>query len=280
MSARKIKQIVTGVKTQDGAGVKLTRVLGSDTAQAFDPFLMLDAFDSQNPDDYVRGFPWHPHRGIETVTYLIRGRMEHGDHLGNKGVITDGSSQWMTAGSGIIHQEMPMPADHLLGVQLWINLPEKDKMATPKYHSIQADMIPKVQEQGARVAVIAGHYKDTAAKFQGEYVKATYLDVALQPDAHWKLDTDPKHTLFVYILEGSLIADLQELQSKRAVLFGEGDTLQLKAGKQGARFLLLSGKPLNESIAWGGPVVMNTREQLAHAFEELDNDTFVKTKAS
>ncbi len=279
MTERKVKKVVTGIHTQDGAGVKLLRVIGNNDVEDFDPFLMLDAFDSKNPDDYTKGFPWHPHRGIETVTYLIKGDIEHGDSIGNKGSILDGSAQWMTAGSGIIHQEMPKASEHMLGVQLWINLPQKYKMAEPEYNGIEPNMIPKVEGEGAKVGIISGEYKGVHAPTQGKYVKATYLDVDLQPDTEWEFENDPKNTLFIYIVQGSLESAGEAFENRRAVLFGEGEKLWVKSGARGARFLMLTAKPLKEPVAWGGPIVMNTREELAQAFDELNNGTFEKKKS-
>lgn len=276
MSIRKVKRVATGMKTMDGAGVRLTRVLSRPDVEDFDPFLMLDAFDSKNPDDYVRGFPWHPHRGIETVTYLISGDIEHGDSLGNKGSIIDGSCQWMTAGCGIIHQEMPKPSKHMLGAQLWINLPKKDKMTKPVYNDIQPNMMVDVKEDNGEVIVISGSYKGKKAKMQGDYVKTLYLDVNLKPNKTWELDTIKDDTVFAYIVEGSFDVDGKNYESKEAVLFEKGDKVSLKSGKEGARFLFLEAKPLKEPVAWGGPIVMNTREELVEAFEELDEGTFEK----
>lgn len=277
---RKISKIVTGRAAVDGAGVKLVRVLGHRDVEDFDPFLLLDAFDSTDPEDYVKGFPWHPHRGIETVTYLVSGIIEHGDSLGNKGEILDGDCQWMTAGSGIIHQEMPKPAERMLGVQLWLNLPAKDKMTDPRYGDIRSENVPIVTEEGARIKVIAGSYKESAGAFEGRYVKATYLDVLLDAGKEWSYKSEDGSTLFIYILLGSGSFDPGQpevIKSKRAVLFGEGEQFWIKAGTEGIRFLLLSGKPLKEPIAWGGPIVMNTNEELELAFRELREDSFVKS---
>lgn len=184
---RKVFKTVSGSNQVDGAGVHLVRVLGPAQTKEFDPFLMLDAFDSRNPADYIKGFPWHPHRGIETVTYLMAGDIEHGDSLGNRGHIRDGGCQWMTAGSGIIHQEMPQASPHMLGLQLWINLPRKDKWAPPQYRDITAEKIPKCQEKAGEVGVISGAYGSVKGATQGDYVKALVLDVALKPDMPWSL---------------------------------------------------------------------------------------------
>lgn len=277
-STRNVRRIVTGSNQNDGAGVKLVRVIGHDDVEDFDPFLMLDAFDSRNPDDYVRGFPWHPHRGIETVTYLIEGDIEHGDSLGNKGHILNGGCQWMTAGSGIIHQEMPRPSNRMLGLQLWLNLPRKDKWAPPQYRDLTADGIPKVQEEGATVRVISDRHGDMQGATQGDYVPALMLDVALDRRATWRRPVDASLTLFIYIFEGSgLLGDPPaNVDSHRAVLFGEGEDFAVQAGDAGMRFMLIAGPPLREPIAWGGPVVMNTREELEQAFAEIDAGTFIR----
>lgn len=285
--SRHIKRIVTGERAVDGAGVSLVRVFGHTDTADFDPFLLLDAFDSTNPDDYTKGFPWHPHRGIETITYLIKGDIEHGDSLGNEGSILDGECQWMTAGSGIIHQEMPKAAERMLGAQVWLNLPAKDKMTRPSYGDIKCDDVPVVKEEGAVIRVIAGEYQGTKGAFAGKYVEATYLDVELAAGQEWSFKNSAENTLFIYIFSGSAIFEKPEstrnaqnlIAEKHAVLFDQGSTFWAKAGKEGIRFVLLTAKPLQEPIAWGGPIVMNTREELQLAFSELKNDTFIKKKA-
>lgn len=278
MKIRNVIKTVTGKKAIDGAGVKLVRVIGYNDVNDFDPFLMLDAFDSDNPEDYIKGFPWHPHRGIETITYLIKGNMEHGDSLGNKGSILDGCCQWMTAGGGIMHQEMPKSSEKMLGAQLWLNLPKENKMATPKYNDIEATMIPKVEENGTVVSVIAGDYRGYSSSFYGDYVKILYYDVDMKEDAQWSFETDDELNLFVYIVKGEgYFGELDELiPDKRALLFDKGNLFKAKAGKGGIRFLLFAGKPLKEPIAWGGPIVMNTKEELNEAFRELSEGTFTR----
>lgn len=276
---RSIRKIVTGKNAIDGAGVKLVRVIGRRDTSDFDPFLMLDAFDSVNPEDYVKGFPWHPHRGIETITYLIQGDIEHGDSLGNKGSILDGECQWMTAGSGIIHQEMPKPSDRMLGVQLWLNLPAKDKMVQPKYHQIAKADIPVVDEGDKKIRIIAGSYHGIKGATEGDYVKALYLDVEMKPGSKWSLPVDSSDTVMIYILQGGgcFGPNGGELVSeKHAILFEAGSTFGAEASETGLRFLLMSGRPLKEPIAWGGPIVMNTQEELDIAFKELDANTFIK----
>ncbi|MDR1695327.1 MAG: pirin family protein [Endomicrobium sp.] len=279
MSVRKVEKVIAGNQQYDGAGVSLRRVLGNDTVKDFDPFLMLDFFDSKNPEDYLNGFPWHPHRGIETVTYLIKGEIDHGDSLNNKGKITDGCCQWMTAGSGIIHQEMPKASPHMLGMQLWINLAAKDKMAKPHYRDIKAEMIKEVKDGAAAVRIISGEFKGHKGAIEGDYVKAQLLDVELPPDSTWETDTVKDNTLFVMVMEGSgLFSGAQVASKGNAVLFGKGDKFKVQDCKQGVRFILLSAKPLKEPVAWAGPIVMNTEEELEEAFEEINYGGFIKEK--
>jgi quercetin 2,3-dioxygenase len=277
---RTIRKIVTGQNAIDGAGVKLVREIGYNDTSDFDPFLLLDAFDSTDPSDYVKGFPWHPHRGIETVTYLIEGDIEHGDSMGNKGSILTGDCQWMTAGSGIIHQEMPKPAKKLLGAQLWVNLPAKNKMVEPKYRAITKKDIPVIKENNIKVHILCGIYNGHKGAIEGDYVKALYLDVEIGPGSEWILNTESDHTLFIYILRGKALFgnDSDKLiPEKHVILFNEGNKFRVSTLDKGIRFLLMSGKPLKEPISWGGPIVMNTRQELDQAFRELDNNTFIKT---
>lgn len=276
---RSIKKIIRGQAAIDGAGVHLVRLFSRDETQDFDPFLLLDAFDSTNPEEYTRGFPWHPHRGIETVTYLIKGDIEHGDSLGNHGSILDGDCQWMTAGSGIIHQEMPKAAEHLLGCQLWLNLPAKDKMVPPQYNDILDADVPVIDEGSARVHIIAGTYRGQRGAFEGKYVSPLYLDVEVEGGAEWSLETDSNATLFIYIVAGSASFDPDEdvtVPEKSVVLFNPGEQFWMRAGEGGVRILLFSAQPLGEPIAWGGPIVMNTREELNQAFQDLREDNFIK----
>ncbi len=277
--ARTILRVVTGKDAVDGAGVRLVRVVGNRDTKEFDPFLLLDAFDSTDPEDYIKGFPWHPHRGIETITYLIEGDIEHGDSLGNKGSILDGECQWMTAGSGIIHQEMPMACGRMLGVQLWLNMPAQKKMAAPQYHGIVRTDIPVIDEGNRSIHILAGKYKGFSGAMEGEYVKALFLDVEVDPGGIWTLPTEREETLFVYILQGEGTFDPSGkiFSAKRALLFNKGNQLQVKGAGKGLRFLVMSAKPLLEPVAWGGPIVMNTKEELELAFREIDEGTFIKS---
>ncbi len=276
---RKIKRIVTGTAQVDGAGVELTRVIGKPDVEDFDPFLMLDAFDHDDPSKYTKGFPWHPHRGIETVTYLLEGEIEHGDSLDNKGIIKNGDCQWMTAGSGIIHQEMPQAQPKMLGVQLWVNLPARQKMATPRYRDFTSADIPAVAETGHTTRIISGSYQGVKGPMEEITVQPTFLEVNVKAGETFSYKTEPGDTLFIYILKGSAVLpadDGKVIEARHAVLFDTGDELKLSATGEGLLLLLFSGKPLHEPIAWGGPIVMNTREELALAFKEIDDGTFIK----
>lgn len=279
MAVRNVKRLVTGHPAVDGAGVHLVRVLGPRTVKDYDPFLMLDSFDSTDPADYVKGFPMHPHRGIETITYLVEGVIEHEDSLGNKGVIRSGQSQWMTAGSGILHQEMPKPAPRMLGLQIWLNLPAAEKMADPHYFDITADMIQTVQDGAAVVRVISGEYKGTAG-VAPRHIPATLYDISLPQGVALSIATKPDENVFVFLLEGDAVIGGERIQAKTAVLFGPGDGIVLAAPADAdARVVFFSGKPLGEPVAWGGPIVMNTDEELETAFGELERGTFIKHNA-
>ncbi len=287
MSKRESTKIVRGQHAIDGAGVHLRRVLGLNTIKSFDPFLMLDGFDSTNPQDYIKGFPWHPHRGIETVTYLLEGEIVHGDSLGNSGTIRNLQCQWMTAGSGIIHKEMPKASPRMLGCQLWVNLPKNKKMTEPAYRDIKEKDVSVVQEEGAVIRVLSGKYHDKIGAVKGEYVKVQYLDIALESNTVWTYKETPNNeTLFLYLIDGTLAADddLIHFEEKSCAILlsslsansADFDEVVVKAGPEGARFFLIAAKPLKEPVAWGGPVVMNTEEELDEAFRELDNKTFIK----
>jgi hypothetical protein len=287
MSVRKLTQTVRGQNAVDGAGVHLRRVLGYRTIRDFDPFLMLDGFDSLDPDDYIKGFPWHPHRGIETVTYLLKGEIEHGDSLGNKGIIGDLQCQWMTAGSGIIHQEMPRASERMLGCQLWVNLPKKDKMTQPAYRDIKQQDVAVVTEDNATIRVLSGNYKNNPGAVKGEYIRVQYLDVNLSPGNTWSYnETSNDQTMFLYLIDGTLAADegLADFEEKSCAILmtpsssdsSDFDEIKVKAGPGGARFFLIAARPLQEPVAWGGPIVMNTQEELNLAFSELQSETFIK----
>ncbi len=278
MGNRQVKRVVEGKVSFDGAGVKLNRMFGGRDSQEFDPFLLLDGFDSTKASEYLKGFPWHPHRGIETVTYLISGEIDHQDSLGNSGVIRGGECQWMTAGSGILHQEMPQESDHLLGVQLWVNLPQREKMVRPAYRDIRESMMGKVAEEGAIIKIIAGTYQGKVGAIEKSFVEVRLLDVLLEGNTTWTLPTEANNTLFCYLFGGSATFEEEDevLGPTTIALLERGDNLVVRASKEGARFLVAEGPPLNEEIAWGGPIVMNTREEIHQAFKELEEGTFIK----
>lgn len=280
MATRAIQRTVQGHPAVDGAGVHLTRVLGIRTVEDYDPFLMLDSFDSTNPEDYIKGFPWHPHRGIETITYLVEGLIEHQDSLGNKGSIRSGQSQWMTAGSGILHTEKPKTSPRLFGLQIWLNLPKKEKMADPAYLDITADMIKVVRDGNAVVRVLSGEYKGTRG-VKPRHIQATLFDVTIPGGEEIAIATKRDENVFVFLLEGDALIDSRRIPTKTAVLFGPGDDIKVGATDDSeTRFMFFSGKPLHEPVAWGGPIVMNTEEELELAFTELDNGAFIKHDAA
>lgn len=278
MNKRKIVKTVRGQKAIDGAGVHLVRVLGNKDVEDFDPFLMLDSFDTTNPSDYTAGFPMHPHRGIETITYLISGKIEHEDSLGNKDSILAGESQWMTAGSGILHQEMPKEAGRMLGFQLWLNLPREEKMADPAYLAITPDLIGNVKKDSAEIRVLSGHFEEAAGAMP-KYIPASIYDISLAKGGEIEIPTKSDETVFIFLIEGDAEVNEQHIPTKTAVLFGEGDSVSVAAPPESElRFIFFSGKPLHEPISWGGPIVMNTRSELEHAFNELREGTFIKHK--
>jgi redox-sensitive bicupin YhaK (pirin superfamily) len=265
----------------EGGGVRLKRIFGFPEVPRFDPFLLLDDFGSNNPDDYIAGFPWHPHRGLETVTYLLSGEVEHGDSLGNEGVIGAGDVQWMTAGSGIIHQEMPRRVDDdLRGFQLWANLPAQSKMIEPRYRDVAADTIPEVSpHNGLRIKIIAGEVVGVRGPVQDVVVDPEFLDITLEPGADLQHPTPTEHTVFAYAISGRGHVGpngTHELGQGQLALFARGDSVLARAADVPFHFLLVSGKPLGEPVAWSGPIVMNTREELASAFREYQEGTFIK----
>jgi redox-sensitive bicupin YhaK (pirin superfamily) len=296
---RRIRKVLRSIPTIEGAGVRLSRAFGFRHVPALDPFLLLDDFHSMNPEDYRRGFPWHPHRGIETITYVLHGRVAHGDSMGNEGVIGPGDVQWMTAGSGIIHQEMPAgePSGLLQGFQLWANLPSSHKMMDPRYRGLESREIPElVRKGGERIRVIAGRVDGTEGPVREIVTDPLYLDVTVPPGGTFTHEDGPGRTIFAYIIEGKGFFDERrepyavEVEGGKyfdlggeaaigpgnAVLYGDGDGVGITAGEDGARFLLISGRPIREPVAWYGPIVMNTQEELRIAFQEYREGTFIK----
>jgi len=279
---RAVHKAFSGKPTLEGAGVLLHRVFGYAEVPLFDPFLMLDDFGSSAADDYMAGFPWHPHRGIETVTYMLHGSVAHGDSLGNSGVIRDGQIQWMTAGGGIIHQEMPeSQPDYLRGLQLWVNLPARDKMRAPRYQGIAGDAFPVVRTKaGVEVRVIAGVFEKARGPVKDIIIDPGYLDVGLPSGGCFEHEVPEGHTVFAYVLDGNGIFSpgTDPLGKGRLALYGPGGAVSIAAKENGLRFILVSGQPIGEPVAWGGPIVMNTQAELDQAFREYHAGTFIKTK--
>jgi hypothetical protein len=264
----------------EGAGVRLNRLFGHAEAPTLDPFLLLDDFRSDTPADYLKGFPWHPHRGIETITYVLKGDVAHGDSLGNQGTISSGDIQWMTAGSGIIHQEMPKGDDKgaMHGFQLWANLPAAQKMVSPKYRDITADQVPEVMLDGKiRVKIIAGSMDGVNGPVDDIVIEPAFLDCDVPTGAVFTHDVDPGHTVFIYVIGGSGSTGGTPVENGDLVLFGKGTRITVSAAEKPVRFLLLSGRPLNEPVVWRGPIVMNTKEELETAFREYREGRFIKT---
>lgn len=272
---RKIKKRVTGRKATDGAGVKLVRVLGNETAEEFDPILMLDSFDSTEPKDYIAGFPQHPHRGIETISYLYRGKMLHRDSLGSEDMIVDGEVQWMNSGSGILHEEQIPEAERLLGVQLWLNLPGAEKMSRPYYHSIRKEDIPEIRFEGGTLRLLAGEYQGQKG-FSGEHLPVNYYDIHLQKGASLILETGIEDSVMAFTLLGTAEIAGESVAEKIAVKLTTGDTLRIAAEDGDAEVLVVGSRALKEPIAWYGPIVMNTTEELKTAFLDLQRGSFLR----
>ncbi len=279
---RKINSIIKSVPTLEGAGVHLNRAFGYNQTRLLDPFLLLDVFHSNNPDDYKSGFPWHPHRGIETITYVLSGNIEHSDSIGNKGVIKAGDAQWMTAGSGIIHQEMPNGGKNglLWGLQLWANLPSAKKMTNPQYREIKSKDIPEINiDNGVKIRIISGSQNGITGPVQNIEIDPEFLDISIEKGIEFDHKTKKGYTAFAYILEGSGLFDGKNpINNGNTVIYEDGNEILITSGENNLRILLVSGKPINEPIAWQGPIVMNTEDELRTAFMELENDTFLKNK--
>jgi redox-sensitive bicupin YhaK (pirin superfamily) len=302
MSIRAVKRVTQSHPTTEGAGVHLRRAFGFGDTSEFDPFLLFDDFRNENPRDYLAGFPWHPHRGIETITYVLSGTVEHGDSLGNRGTLGGGDVQWMTAGSGIIHQEMPKGDAHgrMHGFQLWANLPASLKMTAPRYQDVTSPDIPEVtDDDGTRVRVICGSFWGQRGPVDGIAADPRYLDIWVPPGTRKTLPVETSRHAFAYVFDGAgtfrdasspqgILTDttgeldenpiLDETGNRSLVLFDRGDEVTIQAGDHGMRFLLVSGKPLEEPVAWYGPIVMNTEAELQQAFTDLRNGTFIQKK--
>jgi redox-sensitive bicupin YhaK (pirin superfamily) len=301
MSLRPVKRVLTPKDTLEGAGVRLKRAFGFGNTEEFDPFLLFDDFRNERPEDFLKGFPWHPHRGIETITYVLAGSVDHGDSLGNKGSLGAGDVQWMTAGSGIMHQEMPKgdPSGRMHGFQLWANLPASLKMTAPRYQDVTSDAIPEaIDDDGTRVRVVCGEFWGKTGPVDGVAASPQYLDVSVPPGVKKHLPIETTRHAFAYVFAGSGTfrgasqprgvqtevvgegaATVRSAVGDRSlVLFDSGDEIVVQAGDQGIRFLLVSGQPIEEPVAWYGPIVMNTEEQLQQAYSELRAGTFIKPR--
>lgn len=279
---RSIARRASSRETIEGAGVRLRRAFGFGELPLFDPFLMLDDFRADRPEDYLAGFPWHPHRGIETVTYMLEGRVEHADSMGNAGSVDAGNIQWMTAGSGVIHQEMPKPVDGVMGgFQIWVNLPRHDKMMEPRYQEIMRDQIPVLTAgNGVTVKVISGTFGEVTGPVKDIVADPDFLDVSIPPGCRFAIRVKPGYTVFAYVIggEGTLDEGGSPLKNRDLALFSDGEkVIAVAIGTRQFRFLLLSGKPLREPVAWRGPIVMNTDEELRQAFQDYRDGTFIKS---
>lgn len=272
---RKVTYQVTGRPAIDGAGVHLTRVLGADTAEIFDPVLMLDSFDTNDPEKYRAGFPMHPHRGIETISYIKHGEMVHRDSIGNEASVTDGGIQWMCAGSGIMHEELIPVHERLLGAQLWLNLPQKEKMSDPLYFGIQSDEIETVHKEGVDVRVLAGSFEDVRGH-QSTHLPVDYLELTMQPGSTITIPADQGRSVMMFTVLGSVSVEGTTVEEKTAAKLSDGDSVTISAGDTEALVLVFSSVALREPMAFGGPVVMNTREEVERAFFEMRMGTFLK----
>ena len=279
---RGIKSVHKSIPTMEGAGVRLRRAFGYHHVPQLDPFLLLDDFHSENPDDYIKGFPWHPHRGIETITYILDGKVEHGDSMGNQGVIGPGDVQWMTAGSGIVHQEMPKGrrGGTMWGFQLWANLPASHKMMAPRYRDILSSQIPETTlEGGVKVKVICGKVGEVEGPVRDIVTSPEYLDVSVPAKSRFSRSYKSSHNVFAYVIDGNGVfgePDNTPIGKENLIIFTDGDRIALTTTNESIRFLLVSGKPIREPVAWYGPIVMNTEEELRTAFEEYRKGTFIK----
>lgn len=301
MSIRPVKRVVQSKPTLEGAGVKLRRGFGFGDPREFDPFLLFDDFRNDSPNDYLAGFPWHPHRGIETITYVLAGAVEHGDSLGNRGTLGSGDIQWMTAGSGILHQEMPKgdALGRMHGFQLWANLPSSMKMTAPRYQDVPGADVPEVvDDDGTRVRIVCGTFWGRTGPVEGIAADPRYLDVSIAPGVRKRLAVETSRHAFAYvfagsgdfrdaseprevrteIVSGSGASEPEYVGNRSLILFDNGDEVTVQAGDEGIRFLLVSGKPIEEPVAWHGPIVMNTRAELELAFAELNRGTFIKPR--
>ncbi len=281
MAIRPIQQLIRAQAVREGAGVTVHRSIGTQSLRHLDPFLMLDHFGSDNPNEYIAGFPAHPHRGFITFTYMLDGHMEHRDSMGNRGELDSGGVQWMKAASGVIHSEMPRQVDGLLrGFQLWINLPAAEKMSDPAYQEFPANKIPEVETAGIKVRVLAGEYQGQTGVIKDPNTQVCYLDVRLEAQASFELSVPKEHQGFIYVFEGNATSQSQVLPLHSLAVLGQGDAVAVTAGESGVRFILVMGKPLGEPIVQYGPFVMTTREEIGQAMVDYQNNQLVRKKAA
>jgi len=281
MSSRAILQLIRALPVSEGAGVTAHRTIGTPALHHLDPFLMLDHFGSDDPEEYIAGFPDHPHRGFVTFTYMLDGHMLHRDSMGNRGDLRAGGAQWMKAASGVIHSEMPQQSNGLMrGFQLWINLPAAEKMSDPAYQEFSPERIPEVRQDGARVKLLMGEYGGQGGPIKDEVTQVQYLDVRLDARRGFTHALPQEHTAFVYVFEGDAVLSRQALPHHTLAVLGPGDAVEIQAGEEGARFLLVSGRPLNEPVAQYGPFVMNTREEIDQAMRDYRDNALVRKKAA
>lgn len=281
MGTRLIRQVIAAVATTEGAGVTVHRTIGTPALKNLDPFLLLDHFSSDDPDDYIAGFPDHPHRGFITFTYMLDGHMQHRDSMGNEGDLQAGGAQWMKAASGVIHSEMPKQHDGLMrGFQLWINLPAAEKMSVPAYQEFKAQAFPVIRQAGASIKVLMGEYAGQTAPISDPITEVEYLDISLQANTVFKPAMQAGRSGFVYVFEGSLLLGETRLDAHTLAVIEADQTVPIRAGAQGARYLLVSGRPLHEPIVQYGPFVMNTRQEIEQAFSDYRDGRLVQARAS
>jgi hypothetical protein len=281
MTLRKVDQFIQALAVSEGAGVTVHRTIGTPARRNLDPFLLLDHFSSDDPDDYIAGFPDHPHRGFVTFTYMLDGHMLHQDSMGNRGDLRAGGAQWMKAASGVIHSEMPQQSNGLMrGFQLWLNLPASEKLSDPGYQEFSPEAIPEVAGEGVRARVLAGEYGGRRGPVDDPHTQALYLDVSLDAGVSFQQALDPAATAFVYVFEGSARLDGNALPQHRLAVLGEGDAVALTAGSEGVRLILVAGRPLHDPIAQYGPFVMNTREEIEQAMQDYRDGRLVRKKAT
>lgn len=277
MTYKKIKKVFTGQRKREGAGVWIYRIFDRTTIEELDPFLLLDFFNTGNYEEYKGGFPWHPHRGIETITYLLEGEVYHEDTLKNKGSIKNGEAQWMVSGNGIIHQELMIESPYFLGIQIWLNMSREDKMKNPKYRDLTIEDITLIKEEGFEVRILAGNYKGNFGPVRKDKIKPSILDFKIEANKSLEYKVEENYTIFVFIIDGEGIFNNKRYSIGNGILYEreKGNKIKLEASEEGLRAIVLTGKPLKEPVAWEGPIVMNSKDELDLAFEQLEKQEFI-----